>query len=189
MRIFLIHLILMALAIATTSCSSAPLPATSSSGVIDPANGTFRSVLKKGIGFQLSSAKTGWQLIDPPQKSQFVRTMYRAPQAYDDIYASLSVRVDDMGKEQSLETYVNRWLTQYPKFGFEVLGKKKFNHNDTLGFVIDLLNRKAARQLRQVVYVHQRHAVVMTCKDHSDNFRNSLPACNQIVRSFTWNQE
>lgn len=152
----------------------------------DPKLGLYSSPL----GFRISAADSQWLLSDPPPKTKFIVTMYKAPQKYKDSQPSLTVRVDALKEKQSLKSYVQKWLKDYPKFGFEVLNDKgqplAFKVGNQTGYVVDLASLNSPRQLRQVVFMKGTHAVILTCRDHKENFKNTLKACNSIIKSFDW---
>ena len=84
---------------------------------------------------------------------------------------------DDLAQVQALE------LVQV-----DLLGSKAFTQNKTQGYVIDLLNRKTNRELRQVIFMNQpkKSAVILTCRDSAKQFAATLKGCNEIIRSFAW---
>lgn len=108
------------------------------------------------------------------------------PEMKDDSKAVLTVRVDDLKKETTLDKYVQRWMKEYPRFGFDVLGSGAFSQNKQRGYVLDLVNRDQKKQLRQVVFLKGKEAVILTCRDNQSTFKDTLKSCNEIVRNFTW---
>lgn len=165
--------------------AAAPTPGTSSSELVSQSKGSFLS----DAGFKVNSAQTKWLLATPPADSKYMVSMYRSPKAYEGVYASLSVRLDRLDKDKTLKQYMQKWLKRYPRFGFKVLGAQKFKQNGHRGYVVDLAHQTGQRQLRQAVYLKNRVAVVMTCRDHLDNFKSTLKDCNKIIRSFRWDEE
>ena len=100
--------------------------------------------------------------------------------------ASLTVRVDELQKEIPLDKYIQKWMKEYPRYGFDVLGSKPFVQNKQRGYVLDLVNREQGKQLRQVVFLKQKKAVILTCRDRIVSFQDNLKGCNKIIRSFEW---
>src|SRR4051812_11698308 len=100
-----------------SGASAAPIPGTGSSALTDLKLGMYSSPL----GFRLSAADSKWLLSEPPPKTKFIVTMYKAPEKYKNTQPSLTVRVDTLKKKQTLRVYVQQWLKDYPKFGFDVL--------------------------------------------------------------------
>lgn len=161
---------------------AAPIPGTGASQLIAPELGIYRSP----HGFQVSKSTTDWIQTRPPKSSKHIATVYRSPKVSENTRASLTVRVDQLKNNMPLDKYVGRWVKEYPKFGFDVLGKKVFKLKNNDGYVIDLVNNKKHRKIRQVVFKKDKVAVIMTCRDHQKTFSNSLKDCNNIVRSFDW---
>lgn len=161
---------------------ASPVPATSSSSLITGKKGIYHSQ----VGYQISAEGTDWELSPLPTESKYLLTLYRSPESFKNVQASLSVRLDHIRKNQKLKSYVKKWIKQYPRFGFEILGAKGFKSQGKEGYVVDLINRENSKQLRQVVFLKDTAAIVLTCRDHIDNFRNSLKNCNHIIRTFQW---
>lgn len=173
--------------------NAAPMPGTASSKLVSPQIGLYRSPL----GFMISSGNSGWIHAEPPKDNKFIATLYRAPSnnplpgakgANQDAAAgaSLSVRVDELKKEMPIDKYIQRWVKEYPKYGFDVLGSQSFSQNKQRGYVVDLINRDGGKQLRQVVFLKNRRAIIMTCRDSIPTFKEALKGCNQIIRTFNW---
>ena len=164
--------------------AAAPIPATSTSKLIEPHLGLFRSPL----GFELNAGDSGWVHAEAPSDSKFVQTVYRAPKPRPGAKApaSLTVRIDSLEKPLPIQSYIKRWHKEYPKYGFDVLGAKPFVQKGMQGYVLDLLNRDSQKQIRQVVFMRNTNAVIMTCRDDAKAFKGTLKSCNQIIRSFAW---
>ena len=144
-------------------------------------------IYKSKFGFEILAQNSNWIQTNPPKKSRFIETVYRSPVMRNDVRATLTVRVDNMKDQTSIKKYVKRWIKEYPKYGYDVLGSKAFKSGKKRGYVIDLVNARKKRQLRQVIYLNKKTAVLMTCRDHSTSFSSSLKECNKIVRNFRWN--
>lgn len=137
-------------------------------------------------GFQIATASTDWIQAKPPKNSRYIATMFRAPEVRNKMRATLTVRVDQLTQPMKIADYVKRWTKEYPKFGFDVKGSKKFAMNGQEGYVVDLVNPNKKRQLRQVIYMKENRAVLMTCRDHVASFKDSLAECNKMIKSFAW---
>jgi len=161
---------------------AAPHPATSSSQLVAPKLGMFRSP----DGFRMHAGESGWLQTPPPAGNSTILTVYRSPKP--ESRASLTVRVDRLTREVTAERYVQRWLKDYPRFGFDVLGTQAFTQSGLKAQVIDLINRDSKMQLRQIVFVNesQKRAAILTCRDLTDQFADSLKRCNSIIKSFEW---
>lgn len=181
MKTALFITILFAIALPT---QAAPIPGTTSSALMAPKLGIHQSK----YGFKIHSKTSSWIQTAPPKKSRFIETVYRSPEVKNNVRGTLTVRIDRLKKSLKLKNYVSRWVKEYPKYGYQVLGSKKFRSNKKKGYVIDLINSKKKHQLRQVIYVKNKVAVLMTCRDHRKSFRGSLKECNKIVKSFQWDR-
>lgn len=183
MKIRILFLLSLSALFLNPSAFAAPIPGTTSSAMVAPKLGVYKSK----FGFEILAQNTAWIQSQPPKKSRFIETVYQAPEVRNNTRASLSVRVDKLKKKTNLKGYVKRWVKEYPKYGYDVLGSKAFRTKDKKGYVIDLVNSKKKRQLRQVIYFKKQTAVLMTCRDHSRSFNQSLNECNNIIKAFHWN--
>ena len=77
-------------------------------------------------------------------------------------------------------------MKEYPRYGFDVLGSGAFAQKNQRGYVLDLLDRDQKKQLRQVVFLKNKKAVILTCRDQQSSFKNTLKSCNEIIRNFNW---
>lgn len=162
------------------SALAAPIPGTGNK--VNPKLGTYKSPK----GFEINLADSDWIQTAPPKKTRNIATMFRSPHMKNNMRGTLTVRVDDLKQQMPLTGYVKRWTRQYPKFGFDVLGSKKFALNGQVGYVIDLVNNKKKRKLRQVIFMKDSKAVLLTCRDHVESFDSTLKECNRMVKGFQW---
>jgi hypothetical protein len=172
-------LILLSFFVAQTSFA-APIPGVTNKA--KPALGVYKSPQ----GFEIQTAASDWIQSSPPKKSRYIATMFRSPEVKNNMRATLTVRVDQLQSPLKINEYVKRWTKEYPKFGFDVKGSKKISMNGNIGYMIDLVNPAKKRQLRQVIFMKDKKAVLMTCRDHVSNFRASLIECNKMIRGFKW---
>jgi hypothetical protein len=160
---------------------AAPIPLTSSSLFISKEKGLFRSP----IGFSLHAAHTNWEQIAPPKNNAYIETIYRAS-SDDHVQAALTVRVDETPQKYNLDEYAEKWMKDYPRFGFDILTAKKVKIGEGVGFMLDLVNRDNSKQLRQVLFIKRKHVVTLTCRDDVASFPTTLKNCNEIMRTFKW---
>ena len=167
------------------------MPATATSKLVAPQLGIYRSPL----GFEVAAGKSGWVHGQVPANNKYIATLYHAPMPTGKMAkgmktdtASLTVRVDKLEKEQALDKYIQKWMKEYPKYGFDVLNSRAFTENKQKGYFLDLLNKDSGKQLRQVVFLKQKKAVILTCRDKAASFKDTLKTCNQIVRTFAWTE-
>jgi hypothetical protein len=166
--------------LALTTSFAAPIPGAGNK--VKPQLGVYKSPQ----GFEIQTASTDWIQTNPPKNSRYIATMFRSPKEKNKMRATLTVRVDQLEKQMEISQYVKRWTKEYPKFGFDVKGTKKFAMNGQNGYVVDLVNTSKKRQLRQVIFMKEKKAVLLTCRDHISSFKSSLNECNKMIKSFKW---
>ncbi len=138
------------------------------------------------LGFQISAGQSGWRLEAPPESLPSIVTIFKSPQPQTGLPATATVRVDHLESPLTLAQYVRRWMQDYHRFGFDILQNQPIRVEGQEAFLLDLLHREEERQLRQIVFVKEKTAVILTCRDQQSNFNQSLPACNEIARQFRW---
>lgn len=163
---------------------ASPIPGTSSSKLISSVDGLFNS----HHGFQISSYNTSWVHTSADESNPYLITEYRAPTVDHGVQSALTIRFDKTikNKKVSLKTYMKQWLKDYPRFGFKILNSKSITINKQNGFLLDIYNPNTKRQLRQVVFLKNKKAIILTCRAHKKSFKNSVRACNRIIRNFKW---
>ncbi|MGE4131937.1 MAG: hypothetical protein AB7F86_09880 [Bdellovibrionales bacterium] len=159
-----------------------PFPGTGSSQVVSHKPGLYYSI----NGFQLDRGKTAWVQSEGPKQIPSLVTIYKAPDNGRAEQAALTVRVDRLSRRQGLKSYVKRWMKDYSRFGFDVLTAKPVKVNSQSAFLLDIISRETAKQLRQVVFIKNRVAVILTCRDNRDQFSKSVQDCNEIIKTFQW---
>lgn len=157
---------------------AAPHPATSSSALTAPEKGLY--FLHKG--FSLKTEGTNWI----PIATESVLDTVRFSSKDKAQRGSLSIRMDSVAKNASLELYARKWMRDYPSYGFEVLSAKNFTLNGQPALVVDMLSRSKNKQIRQVILKKDARVAVMTCLDDKASFNQSLQSCNRIMQSFSW---
>lgn len=170
------------LALLSINTWAAPIPGTSSSPLVSAQPGLFLSPK----GFRLNSAQTAWIQSAPPKHIPSLVTVYRSPIPANGQQPALTVRVDDLRTNQTLKIYVKKWMKDYSRFGFEVLTAKPIKIKDSQAFLLDIVSRETHKQLRQVVFLRDKTAVTLTCRDGRDSFAKTVQDCNEIVKTFEW---
>lgn len=165
--------------------SAAPIPGTSSSPLVSQKPGQFFSPK----GFSMNSAQTDWVQSAPPKHIPSLVTVYRSPLPLNGQQPALTVRVDDLRHIQPLKAYVKHWMKDYTRFGFEVLTAKSIKIHETPAFLLDIVSRETHKQLRQVVFMKEKTAVILTCRDGRESFAKTVQDCNEIVKTFAWSKD
>lgn len=174
-----------AVTLATTHFAwAAPMP-----GALSKIAAPKLGVLRSPLGFEIANETPGWTVGDAPEGNRYVQAVFRGPSSADGKgQAVLTVRADPLERPMPLERYVQRWQKEYPKYGFDVIGSKTFAQGKMRGHVIDLLNKDGQKQLRQVVFLRGKTAAILTCRDQTATFKESLKGCNAIIKSFKWTE-
>ncbi len=163
---------------------AAPIPGTSTSSLVSDKPGLFFSPK----GFSINSAQTAWIQSAPPKHIPSLVTIYKAPVVQNGQQPALTVRVDEIRANQGLKSYVKKWMKDYNRFGFEVLTAKPIKIRENQAFLLDIISRETQKQLRQVVFVKDKTAVILTCRDGRDSFAKTVVDCNEIMKTFEWSQ-
>jgi hypothetical protein len=167
----------------TGQAHAAPIPATSTSLLVNEKPGLYRSAK----GFTVNAGKTEWVLSEAPTEIPSVVTIYKSPEFHRGLQPVLTVRVDELEHNADLKSYMRSSMKDYTLMGFHVLKAKPLKVNSQLAFLIDLDETKAEKRLRQIVFVKNQTAVVMTCRDRPETFEKTVLKCNEIFKSFEWN--
>ena len=165
-----------------TSALAAPMPGAGGSALSSGQPGLYYSPK----GFRIDAAKTAWVQTAPPKQIPSLVTVYQAPVPSEGASPALTVRVDQLTAQHTLKTYVKKWMQDYSRFGFEVLAAKPITVNTTQAFLLDIVSRETKKQLRQVVFLKNRVAVILNCRDDPRFFGKTVEDCNQIIRTFRW---
>ena len=161
---------------------AAPFPVSSSSVLTDPQWGNFY----RKNGFSLKTESTAWVLSSEASPGIFETYRYHLKETFSE-QASMSLRVDQIKSQQSLETYAKKWMKEYPQFGFEILGTKSLKMGGGQALLVDLYQKNKNQQLRQLILKKSNQVVIMTCVDNYSSFKKTLPQCNLLMNNFQWN--
>jgi len=138
----------------------------------------------------LGVANTGWDIFsgdDTTSKTttndQKLQIVVRAPTVSPSgIQSTLTMRVDK-GDWRSARTYAEKWLKDFPKFGFELQGAKDSKYGNLVGYDMELTSKDTQRRARQFV-VRQPHEMwIFTCSADSASFQEAWKACEKILNT------
>lgn len=161
---------------------AAPFPGAGNPTLVPEKPGLFFS----SKGFRLDAGSTAWIQQTPPKQIPSLVTIYQAPVLVNGQQPALTVRVDELRHKQAMKSYVKRWMQDYNRFGFDVLTAKPVKIGDNSAFLLDIISRETKKQLRQVVFMKEKTAVILTCRDQRESFNKTVQDCNQIIKSFSW---
>jgi hypothetical protein len=100
--------------------------------------------------------------------------------------ARFTINVDKFSKPMSFDSYVKKWVKEYPYFGFEILRTQVTKIGGQPCYLVDFAHRKKNKQLRQFVVVKKDLAVVMTCTDDIGKFKETSIQCSDLISNFKW---
>ena len=166
------------------SALAAPMPGTSSSALVSAKPGQFYHPR----GFSLDGGGTTWVQSEAPKSIPSLVTIYKSPLQNGEPQPALTVRLDTLKRQQALRSYVKRWMQDYTRFGFDVLTAKSIKVNDQSAFLLDIVSRETQKQLRQVLFMKEKMAVILTCRDHKKTFAKTVQDCNSIIKTFRWSE-
>jgi hypothetical protein len=161
---------------------AAPVPGTTSSLLNSEKPNIFRS----SKGFSINAANTKWTLSEPPADLPSIVTVFKSPESHAGLQPVLTVRVDELTHKMILKNYVKQWMRDYPLLGFNVLKAGPLKVGVLNGFLVDVQEAKGEKKLRQIVFLKDQTAVILTCRDRRDTFQKTVKSCNEIFKSFDW---
>lgn len=150
-----------------------------------------RGLYASNEGFEINPQSTSWiKSSTPAELKNKVEALFRMKDIHSKSQPTFTVRVDKETPYKTLKEYSTKWLKNYGQFGLEVLGHQYFkNAKDQQGFVIDIENSASQKKLRQVIFFKNSKAVILTCMDQKESFKTSLKSCNDLIKTFSWNEE
>lgn len=160
---------------------SAPHPGVASSVLTDPSKGTFLH----GFGFRIRGLPTEWT-PHPLGSENGIESAVRLTSKQSTKDSSISIHLETMTKNSSLESYARKWMREYSGYGFEILGTKGVLLNGEKTLLVDLTQNRKNRQIRQAVLQRGSRIAVVTCLDKKDSFHLTLGICNEVLRGFQW---
>ena len=134
--------------------------------------------------FRIDAQGTDWLSSRDSSSPFFVR--YMAPQSGHGVRPSLTLSFDALRRPQSLSEYASKWLADYPRLGLQVLRHQKVRVGAQSAYLVDLMDSKSHKQLRQVLLASNKKIAVLTCRAHKKDFKNILSSCHQIIKNFKW---
>ena len=160
---------------------ASPIPGVGSSQVPQ----LLKNIVISEHGFRLgSTTQSFWSLKQDINSNTNDTFQYvgNTPQSN----ARFTVNVDKFSKPTTFDTYVKKWVKEYPYFGFEILKTQVMKLGGQPCYLVDFAHRKKNKQMRQFVVVKKDFAVVMTCSDDIGRFRETSSQCADLINNFQW---
>jgi hypothetical protein len=137
----------------------------------------------------LNSKGTVWDFFSPEDLSskttvrdhdlQFV---VRSPYVVDGLQPTLTMRIDH-GPYKSARAYGEKWLKDFPKFGYELQMSRDSTLGLLSGFEIELNSASSHRVVRQFIVKANAEFWVFTCTSDQAHFPISWSACEKILKT------
>ncbi len=162
---------------------ASPIPAMGSSAL----GSLSKGYMFNWRGFRLTKGQTNWNLqagdaAKVENVPHEISVRYQSPLTN----GFLAVKTETLPATTNVEFYAKKWIRDYSYYGFDVLGAKTFTQGNARGYVVDLVHPKKSKQLRQVVFLKEKTAVILTCTDEKAQFQRTLSNCNNIMKTFSW---
>ncbi len=150
-----------------------------------PAQQLLRNIVISELGFRIGNSQQNfWTLKIEPSSTN--SNSYQFYATNPQLSARFLINVDKFAKPITLDNYLKKWVKEYPYFGFEILQTQSFKIGGQSSYLIDLAHRKKNKQLRQFVVVKDNFAIVMTCVDEINRFKETSAQCGNLVNDFQW---
>lgn len=163
------------------SAFGSPMPGAGSSQVPQ----LLKNIVISEHGFRIGSTNQNFWTLKKDLNSNHTDTFqYLSSEPQSN--ARFTVNVDKFSKPTSFDSYVKKWVKEYPYFGFEVLKTQVTKLGGQPCYLVDFAHRKKNKQLRQFVVVKKDFAVVMTCTDDIGKFKDTAVQCADLVSNFRW---
>jgi hypothetical protein len=138
----------------------------------------------------LSSTDTKWDFFssdDMTSKTtltdkslQFVaRSPYVVEQG---LQPTLTLRIDH-GNWSTARAYGERWLKDFPKFGYELQMSRDSTIGNLKGFEMELAATQSKHVIRQFIVKSKQEFWVFTCTSDQKHFTNTWSACERILKT------
>jgi hypothetical protein len=172
---------LILIALISVRSFASPMPGAGSSQVSQ----ILKNIAVSEHGFKIGSSDQSFWTLKKDLNSNITDTfqyLSQDPQSN----ARFTINVDKFSKPTSFDSYVKRWVKEYPYFGFEILKTQVTKIGGQPCYLVDFAHRKKNKQLRQFVVVKKDFAVVMTCADDIGKFKDTSNKCADLVSHFRW---
>jgi hypothetical protein len=138
----------------------------------------------------LSTSNTKWDFFSGDDLSsqttsrdsnlQFVA---RSPYIVEDgLQPTLTFRIDH-GNWTTARTYGERWLKDFPKFGYELQMSRDSSIGNLKGFEMELTASHSKHVIRQFIVKSNQEFWVFTCTSDQKHFSNTWLACEKILKT------
>ena len=134
----------------------------------------------------INASSTHWDLfngIDFSNQKSNLQFVARGPDVRGkSIQSTLTFRVDQ-GDWRSARSYSERWLKDFPKFGYELQMSRESRFGNLSGFEIEFKGKGSERTARQFIVKRPKEMWIFTCTGDSNHFSSVWSACEKILKT------
>lgn len=126
---------------------------------------------------QMNVDKEKWNLIESQQPFLAV---------WSSVAGQLSLVKDDKSPNLSLKSYTKKWSRDFNLYGLEVIGNQEIKLPAGQALVLDVLDRKNQKQIRQYILSKEKTLITISCSGESKDMTTLIPECHKAIESFRW---
>ncbi len=138
----------------------------------------------------LSSGDTKWDFFSSDDlsskttsKDKNLQFVARSPYVIErGLQPTLTLRIDH-GTWSTARAYGERWLKDFPKFGYELQMSRDSSIGTLKGFEMELSAPQLKHVIRQFIVKSNQEFWVFTCTSDQKHFSNSWSACERILKT------
>jgi hypothetical protein len=143
--------------------------------------------LDQELKLDLFTGITGWDFFsgDSGDSQSKIAFVARAPKSSDAVgspNATLTLRIDHSDARTS-RIYAEKWLKEFPKFGYELQMSKATSYGALEGFEIELKSNTSERRIKQFLVKRPNVMWVFTCSSDQNHFGSVFKDCEKILKS------
>ena len=143
-----------------------------------------------GLGLSLKIAEQNWDFYSPSQENQkepnrdlAIKFIARGP--YDKAHntqPTLTLRTDK-GRYLSAKAYAEKWLKEFPKFGYDLLNSTESTKGSLNGYDIEVSSQISNRRVKQFLVHRPNEIWVFTCTADQSNYKEVWAQCESILKT------
>jgi hypothetical protein len=138
----------------------------------------------------ISSANTSWDFFSPQDttskttlRDKTLQFVARSPYIVEDgLQPTLTLRVDQ-GKWKTARAYGEKWLKDFPKYGYELQMSRDTSFGGLKGFEMEMAATRSQHVIRQIIVKKESEFLVFTCTSDQKHFSTSWSACEKILKT------
>jgi len=138
----------------------------------------------------LGNGNTNWDFFAPNDltsktisRDKELQFVARSPFIIEDgLQPTLTLRLDH-GNWNTARAYGERWLKDFPKFGYELQMSRDTSLGNLSGFEIELNATRSKHVIRQFIVKSKQEFWVFTCTSDQKHFSVTWAACERILKT------